>query len=256
MEKYLKPLLKNNHALFLAYDHGLEHGPKDLIGPSLDPNYILQLTRENNLTGVILQGGVAEQYYFRSPFFQKIPLILKINGKTNLYQTENPYSPITWDITDAKRLGASAIGYTIYLGSAYEYKMFSDFNQARAKAHQIGLAAIAWIYPRGKYITNDTSEEITAYAARVGLELGADMIKIKYSGSSEAFQKAVQVAGKTRVVLSGGPKTDEEEFLEIVKQVIKAGACGVAVGRNVWQADNPQAMLKKIKEIIWSSQTA
>ena len=250
MEQFLKKIVKNGKALYIAYDHGLEHGPKDLMGKSIDPNYILDLAVKGGATGVILQGGVAQEYYYRSSYAAKVPLILKINGKTSLYQTKNPYSPITYDIEEAKKIGASAIGYTIYLGSAYEHKMLSEFNEVRTKAHQLGLAAIAWIYPRGEFITDETSEEITAYAARVGLELGADMIKIKYCGSESGFRHAVEAAGKTKVVLSGGPKTNQSEFMEVMKNVMKAGGLGVAVGRNVWQSENALGVMDELKKII------
>ncbi len=250
MEQYLKKITKQGKALFLAYDQGLEHGPKDLIGSSIDPNFILDLADKGGATGVILQGGIAEQYY-RASSFSQVPLILKINGKSNLYQSEDPYSPITWDINDAKKIGASAIGYTIFLGSAYEYKMFKDFSELRNKAHAMGLAMIAWVYPRGKFIQDEDSEEITAYAARVGLELGADMVKIKYSGSEENFKKAVLAAGKTKVVLSGGSKISEEDFYQVIENVMQAGAIGAAVGRNIWQSEKPLEVMGRITKIIW-----
>ena len=102
-----------------------------------------------------------------------------------------------------------------------------------------------------KAVKEDASVEITAYAARLALEMGADIAKIKYCGSTDGFKKAVEAAGKTKIVLSGGAKTNtSEEFLGIVKSVMDAGAIGVAVGRNVWQNEEPLAITQKIKEII------
>ena len=251
MKDYLKPFLKKTKAMFLAYDHGFEHGPKDLIGKSLDPEYILDLAVKGGYTGIILQKGIAEKYYTNTKYQRQIPLILKINGKTNLRSQEEPYSAINCSVEYAKELGAQAVGYTIYLGSEWEAKMFEDFGKIQEEAHSLGLAAIAWIYPRGKAVLNETSSEITQYAARIGLELGADLIKIKYPGSEEAMREAVKIAGKTKVVLSGGPQINEEEFLDEVKKVIKAGAIGVAVGRNVWQRDNALEITEKIKKIIF-----
>ena len=251
MKDYLKPFLKNGKAMFLAYDHGFEHGPKDLIGKSLDPEYILDLAVKGGYTGIILQKGIAEKYYTGTKYQRQIPLILKINGKTNLRSQEEPYSAINCRVEYAKKLGAQAVGYTIYLGSEWEAKMFEDFGKIQEEAHSLGLAAIAWIYPRGKAVLNETSSEITQYAARIGLELGADLIKIKYPGSEEAMREAVRLAGKTKVVLSGGPKQSEEEFLAIVQKVMRAGASGVAIGRNVWQRDEALAITEKIKQIIF-----
>jgi fructose-bisphosphate aldolase, class I len=251
MKDLLKPFLKNEKAMFLAYDHGFEHGPKDLIGKSLGPEYILDLAVKGGYTGIILQKGIAEKYYTGTKYQEQISLILKINGKTNLHPQEEPYSAINCSVEYAKKLGAQAIGYTIYLGSDYENKMFEDFGRIQEQAHQQEMAAIAWFYPRGKAVLNETSSEITQYAARIGLELGADLIKIKYPGSEEAMKEVVKAAGKTKVVLSGGLKIEEEAFLDEIQKVIKAGAIGVAVGRNVWQRVEALAITEKIKQIIF-----
>ena len=251
VKDYLKPILKNDKAMFLAYDHGFEHGPKDLIGKSFDPEYILDLAVKGGYTGIILQKGMAEKYYTHTKYQRQIPLILKLNGKTNLRSQEEPYAAINCSVAYAKKLGAQAVGYTIYLGSEYETKMFEDFGRIQEEAHRLNMAAIAWIYPRGKAISNEFDPEIIRYAGRIGSELGADLIKIKYPGSEETMREVVKLAGKTKIVLSGGPQINEEEFLDEIKKVIQAGAIGVAVGRNVWQRDNALEITEKIKKIIF-----
>ncbi|MGC8651199.1 MAG: class I fructose-bisphosphate aldolase [Minisyncoccia bacterium] len=251
MKNYLTPFLKNNKAMFLAYDHGFEHGPKDLINKSFDPNYILDLAVQGGFTGIILQKGIAEKYYFNTKYQKKIPLIIKINGKTNLKTDEEPYSPINCSVNYAKKLGAQGVGYTIYLGSEYENKMFEDFGKIQEEAHQLNMAAIAWIYPRGKAILKENDSEIIKYASRIGLELGADLIKIKYPDNDEVLKEIVKFSGKTKVVLSGGEKDTEEEFLAKVKKVMERGFIGIAVGRNVWQRENALEISEKIKQIIF-----
>jgi len=129
--------------------------------------------------------------------------------------------------------------------------MLEEFGRIEEEADKHNLVVIGWMYPRGKGVEDDDSPEITAYAARVGLELGADMVKIKYCGSKECFAQAVRAAGKTKVVLSGGPKVSDEEFLEIVENIMEAGAIGLAVGRNVWQKESPLDITQKIKEIVF-----
>jgi len=250
MKNYILPLLKKGKALFLAYDHGFEHGHTDLIGKSLDPNYILEIALKGGYTGIVLQKGIAEKYYFNSKYENKIPLILKVNGKTNILKTQ-PYSSQNCSIEYAKKLKAKAVGYTIYLGSAYEPLMFKEFSKIQEEAHKLNLAVIAWMYPAFNELLEKEPEKITLYGARLGLELGADIIKIKYPNSKEIFKKAVELAGKTKIVLSGGPKIKEEEFLKIVKEVMEAGAIGLTVGRNVWQNKNPLEITKKIKKIIF-----
>lgn len=247
----LSKITKNGKAMYLAYDHGMEHGPKDLPDKSIDPQYILDLAEKGNYTAIILQKGVAEKYY---PLYKnKFSLILKLNGKTRLVSGEALSKQIC-SVSEALDLGASAVGYTIYLGSKYEEDMISEFGKITEEAHRNGIPAIGWMYPRGELIKDETSPEITAYAARVGLEIGADIVKIKYSGSEEAFKEAVRAAGKTKVVLSGGAKTkNPEDFYEIVKSVMSAGGIGIAVGRNVWQNENALEISKNLKKIIFES---
>ncbi len=252
MKDFLQKITTEGKAMYLAYDHGFEHGPADLPGKSIDPNYILNIAVEGGYNAVILQKGLAEKYYTGTKYQKQVPLILKINGKANIWQGGDIYSYQNCSVQYAKQLGASAVGYTIYLGSAHDGKMFADFGRIVEEAHKLNMAAIAWVYPRGEFVKDETSKEITAYAARIGLELGADMVKIKYSGSRENFEYAVKAAGKTRVVLSGGPKVSDEEFLQIMRDVIAAGAIGVAVGRNVWQHPEPLEITRKIREIIFS----
>ncbi len=251
MKDCLKSITTNGKAIYLAYDHGFEHGPEDLPGQSLDPQYVLDLAVEGGYNAIIFQKGLAEKYYSGTIYEKKIPLIVKINGKANIWKGGDVYSYQNCSVKHAKELGASAVGYTIYLGSEHDGKMFADFGRIVEEAHSLKMAAIAWVYPRGEFVKDEISREITAYAARIGLELGADMVKIKYSGSKENFEWAVKAAGKTKVVLSGGPKVEEEEFLEILKNVIVAGAAGVAVGRNVWQHPKPLEITAKIKEIVF-----
>ena len=251
---YLKKITTRGKAIYLAYDHGMEHGPEDLPGKSIDPAYILDIAMQGGYNAVILGKGVAEKYYKDSIYEMKVPLILKLNGKANIWKGGDLFSRQNCSVEYAKELGAVAVGYTIFLGSAHDEEMFVEFGRIVEEAHHNKMAAIAWVYPRGEYVKDIESPEITAYAARIGLELGADMVKIKYCGSTNSFKKVVEAPGKTKVVLSGGPKLErEEEFLEVVKSVMNAGGIGAAVGRNVWQHPKPLEITKKIKDIIFEN---
>lgn len=250
----LKQITKNGRAMFLAYDQGMEHGPEaDFTDQNVDPQKILQIAEEGQFTGVIFQKGVAERYY--DPKINQVPLIVKLNGKTDLREDlDEPYAPQLCSVEEAVGLGAAAVGYTIYVGSQFENKMMEEFAAIEQEAEKHKLPVIAWMYPRGKAVAGkEDSREILSYAARLGLELGADMIKIPYNGNKEDFEWVVKAAGKTKVVMSGGPKTETgEEFLEMVKEVLSAGAIGVAVGRNIWQDDKPLEMSKKLSKILFS----
>lgn len=246
----LDRITRNGRAYILAYDHGMEHGPIDFTDKNVDPSYIFDIALKTEATAIAVQKGIAQKYYVGEA--RKVPLIVKLNGKDRLAGGE-PYSTQDCTVEEARGLGASAVGYTIYLGSERDWEMMERFGTIVRDAHKAGIAAVAWVYPRGKAVKDDTSPEITAYAARVALELGADLAKIKYCGSEDCFRWAVKSAGRCAVVLSGGQKTEDPNvFLETLGAVMRAGAIGVAVGRNVWQAENPIETAQKIKEIVFS----
>src|SRR2546426_11079046 len=239
--------LKNGKGMLLAYDQGFEHGPSaDFNERNIDPTFILDIAIKGGFTGVVLHKGIAEKYYGG-----KVPLIVKLNGKSSLVKGE-PISTQVCSVETAVNMGAKGVGYTIYLGSAHENIMLQEFGDIQREAHEEGLPAIAWIYPRGEAVKNDTAPEIVAYAARAGLEVGADAVKIKYTGDPETFRWAVKAAGLARVFMSGGPKAPTDEtFLSLVKGAIDAGPSGLAVGRNVWQHNDPLKMAAALKEIIF-----
>jgi class I fructose-bisphosphate aldolase len=239
--------LRDGKSMFLAYDQGLEHGPsKDFNDKNVDPSYIMDIAVRGRFNGIVFQKGIAEKYYNG-----KVPLILKVNGKAALAKGE-PTSKQNCSVEYALSLGAKAVGYTIYLGSELEGEMFQEFGRIQEEAHEAGIPVIAWVYPRGAAVQNDTTREIVSYAARTGLELGADAVKIKYTGDSESFSWAVKSAGKALVYMSGGPKAPtDQDFLNQVKGVMDAGATGLAVGRNVWQHPDPLRMADSLREIIF-----
>jgi fructose-bisphosphate aldolase, class I len=107
------------------------------------------------------------------------------------------------------------------------------------------------MYPRGMNVQNEFSTEILAYAARVAMELGADIVKLKNNGDTEAMKWIVKCAGKTKVVIAGGPHVSEQDFEKLTYDSICSGAIGMAVGRNVWQDKTPLVLTKALKEIIF-----
>ncbi len=242
----ISKLMRDGRSLILAYDQGLEHGPTDFDGRNVDPSYVVKIAREGGFDAFVAQKGVAENYYMG----EKVPLLLKLNGKTAIYG-KDPVARQNCSVEYAAKLGATAVGYTIYIGSAYEGEMMAEFGRIQEQAHERGMPAVLWIYPRGEFVKNDVTREMVAYAARAGMELGADAVKIKYSGDAESFAWAVKSAGKTPVYMAGGPKAStEEEFLRHVSDCIRAGAAGVAVGRNAWQSDDPMRTARRLNAIV------
>ena len=246
----IEKLMTGGRSLFLAYDQGLEHGPIDFNASNIDPQYILYIAVHGKYNGVILHKGIAELYH--ENYYKRVPLILKLNGKTNI----NRGFPIAKQVCSVKKavdIGADAIGYTIYVGSPLEPEIFQEFGKVVEEAHDYGMPVIAWMYLRGRYIVNEISTSMLSYAARIGLELGADMIKIKFNDKVEEFKQVVRSAGNIKIVVAGGPKISNYKFLEKVKKVMEAGAIGMAVGREVWQHENPMKMTAAIKKIIFDN---
>lgn len=244
-----KSLFTKGKCLFLAYDQGLEHGPEDFNEKSVDPSFVISLAQKGKFNAFICQKGIAEQY--RDEIKKsKIPLILKLNGKTNLTKGE-PLSTQLCTVSEALKLGAAAVGYTIYIGSQHEEVMFAQFEKIEREAHAKGIPVIAWVYPRGKSLKGRSERELLAYATRTGLELGADMVKIHWNGNAQDLQWAVKAAGKCKVVVAGGLKTSEKELLAQLKKAMHAGATGCAIGRNIWQDTRPVEITKKIQKVIW-----
>ncbi len=246
----LNKITKKGKALYLAYDQGLEHGPEtDFNDTNIDPLYIIDIAKRGGFNGIILQKGIAEKYH-KEIMKSKVPLILKLNGKTKLRNGE-PISAQIATVEEAIKLKAAAVGFTIYIGSEYEEEMIEQFETIQRQAHKKNLPVIVWIYPRGKKIKNDTSRELLSYSTRVALEIGADMVKVKYGNNERNLEWAIECAGRVKVIVAGGNRLSEKQILKQAKEVMNAGASGMAIGRNIWQHPKPLALTKKIKKIIW-----
>lgn len=245
----LSKLTKNGKALFLAYDQGLEHGPSDFNDKNVNPKYIIEIAKKGKYNALIFQKGIAEKYNEEIKK-SRVPLIVKLNGKTNLVKGE-PISKQICSVEEAIKLGAVAVGYTIYIGSEHESEMLDEFSEIAKKSHEKGFPVVAWIYPRGKGTEKKNKEELMAYSCRVGLEIGADIIKVRYDGKLKDLKWAVKNAGKTKVVVAGGVKTDEKALLKQIEEINESGCIGLAIGRNIWQNEKPLDITKKIRKIIW-----
>jgi fructose-bisphosphate aldolase, class I len=250
-------ILRDGKCFLLAYDQGLEHGPTDFNDINVDPQYILDIAVQTKVyTGLVFQEGIAEKYYPIGGVEKSKypPLILKLNGKTSFHKGEEAVSLQLTSVDRAVQLGATGVGYTIYVGSEREQEMMVEFRRICDEAHAKGLIVIAWMYPRGKHVEGkEDSRDVVAYAARLSLELGADFAKLPYTGDPESFSWVVKNAGKTQVLVQGGSKKEEAQLLQDVKGFMQAGAAGMAVGRNIWQADNPAALTSKISDLIFNS---
>jgi class I fructose-bisphosphate aldolase len=250
--------------LVLPIDQGLEHGPVDFfVNPDAqDPDYQFRLARDGHFSAIALHIGLATKYFHE--YAGEVPLILKLNGKTAVPPDTQAFSPLTGSVEDAVRLGADAVGYTVYVGSPAQDRDFAQFAQVRSDAMRFGMPVIVWAYPRGESISKKGGKEslyAVDYAARVALELGADIVKLNYPVRSEkdadspapyntlnlspeeAFRKVVVSAGRALVLVSGGEKVGDAELLHKVRSSMDAGATGIIFGRNLWQRPRAEALV-------------
>ncbi len=178
-----------------------------------------------------------------------IGLIVHLSASTSL--AVHPHAKtLVCSVEEAIKLGADAVSIHVNLGNGHEYRMLADFGEVADRARQWGMPLLAMIYPRGEMIADEYSVEVVKHAARVGAELGADLVKVSYTGSPETFRQVV-TGCSVPVVIAGGPKMDSErDILEMVKGAVDAGAAGVSIGRNVFQHCNPAAMVKAMVAIV------
>lgn len=253
LQSAIDKISRDDKIMLLAYDQGLEHGPEDFNEQNYHPEYICQIAEQGKYTCLAMQFANARKFWL--PKYSHIPMIVKLNGKTKLGPESLSVTNST--VEEALGIGATGVGFTIYLGSDHEAQMIKEFSEIRRQAHRYGMVVIAWMYP---FITKPSSNddelepEIVAYAARAGAELGADVVKIKYPNKPEALPWIIKNAVGAKAILSGGDKTTDEDYLQRVNKFMQAGGAGVAVGRNAWQHDDPAGISDKTRRIIWSKQ--
>src|SRR5579871_6308833 len=254
----------NGTLLLLPIDQGLEHGPRDFFvnPPAKDPEFQLRLAKEGGFSGIVFQVGIAEKYMQR--YAGDVPLVLKLNGKTEIPSDKAPLSPCLASVEDAVRLGADAVGYTLYVGSARQDEDFAQFRKVREDADRYGMPIIVWSYPRGEFIDAKGGRDslyAVDYATRVASELGADIVKLNmptinpekdqaapkpyntlHVSREEATRMVVESAGRALVLFSGGEMESDEDLLEKARIAMDAGATGLIFGRNIWQRSHDEAL--------------
>jgi class I fructose-bisphosphate aldolase len=261
------PIFRNGNSLILAYDHGTEHGPVDFepMPESADPEHVFEVGRHEAVTAIALQKGNAEYYrkwLERKDITNGASLLVKINGNSNLAKREDYYSPKQCTVKYAvEELDAEAIGYTMYAGSIHEDKMWEDFRQVQEEARKYGVPVVMWSYPRGKGIQENPDyngqkdPEVVTYGARLGLELGADMVKCKYPGRKGDWEYLESQVNGLKTVMSGGSKRSDRDFLQDVHDTLEVGGNGLAVGRNIFQREEPGQLLDKLEQVIFEGKT-
>lgn len=254
--------------VILPVDQGFEHGPARSFAPNpagYNPHYHFQLAIDAGCNAYaaplgFLQAGAAE-------FAGRIPLILKLNNHDVLHDEKDPLSAVTGSVKDALRLGCSAIGFTIYPGSAHSQTMYQQVRALSEEARDHGLAVVVWSYPRGSELSKEgeTAVDVVAYAAQIAAQLGAHIIKVKLPTAhleqaaakkvyetervpiktlAERVRHVVQSSfdGRRIVIFSGGAKSDDANVFDEARAIRDGGGFGSIIGRNSFQRPKAEAL--------------
>jgi len=263
---------RNGTLIVLPLDQGLEHGPTDFFPhpPALDTDYQFRLAVEGSYSAVALGVGLAEKYM--KEYCGRVPLILKLNGKTNIPEDAEAVSPAFASVEDAVRLGADAVGFTMYVGTPRQDLEIRKYQRVRQDCERLGMPLVMWAYPRGRAIEakgGKGSLFAQDYAARVAEEMGADVVKLHeptadsdrtpepYRSLREdgpaRVRRVVRSAGRVLVLFSGGEKDDRDErVIDKVRLYMEAGATGVMFGRNMWlrKFDHAVALTRRVHQVM------
>jgi len=203
---------------------------------------------------MLMMKGVAEHCF--AAHAGKVALILKCSSIS-------PYHPErdVWvsSVEDALRLGADAIAMAMTVGSVEQSQLMANVGALVREAERVGLPVVVHAYPCGECVPPEErySVERVAYASRMAMELGVDIIKTFYTGSAETFARVVEIAAPALVVAAGGPRLETNaDVLQMAYDVVQAGAAGITFGRNIWQSGDTGGVIQALKRVVHEGASA
>jgi class I fructose-bisphosphate aldolase len=247
----LERILNRNtrRAVIIPMDHGVSSGPiKGLLNLR---NSIGEVVRGGANAIVIHKGLVASGHRGKG---KDVGLIIHMSASTSLSPDPNT-KMLVCTVEEAVRLGADAVSIHANIGADDEKTMLKDFGVVSKACVKWGIPLLAMVYPRGKGIKDEYAVKVVKHAARLGAELGADIVKVAYTGSPESFREVVEGCF-VPVVIAGGPQMEtDRDILEMVRGSIDAGGAGVSIGRNAFQHPKPSLIVKAIASIVHKNAT-
>ena len=241
-KKRLNRILRSDgRTVIVPMDHGVSLGPvQGLVNMQETVNKLA----EGEVDAIVVHKGIA-----RTVNTGSMGLIVHLSASTKLGPDPNRKVKVC-SVEEALRIGADAVSLHINVGAPSEHEMLMKLGNVADECDRFGVPLLAMMYPRGPSISSEYDPEMVAFAARIGAELGADIVKTNYTGSVETFQRVVQGC-PVPVIIAGGPKgKTERDVLEATYGSIKAGGAGVSIGRNVFQHQNPTGMTKALSVIV------
>ena len=232
---------QDKHTVIVPMDHGVTIGPVQGIA---NMQHIIDQLLEGGVDAVLVHKGVAKRVDAGNA-----GLIVQLTGMSNLNSNINDKVQVC-SVQEAIRVGADAVSVHVNVGAQDEDRMLSILGKVSDECDVYGMPLLAMMYARGPRIKNEHEPDVVAHAARIGAELGADIIKANFTGSVDTFKTVVESC-PVPVVIAGGPKCKTAmEVLQTAHDSIKAGAAGLSVGRNVFQHENPTLIVKALSAIV------
>jgi len=236
----------DNRTVVVPMDHGVTIGPVKGIENMQDT--VTRLLK-GGADAFVLHKGIA-----KCVNVEKAALIVHLSAISNLTPNCQCKTQVC-TVQEAVRLGADAVSVHVNVGALDECVMLATLGSVADECDQYGMPLLAMMYPRGPKISSEHETTAVAHAARLGAELGADIIKTNYTGDPKTF-KLVLEGCPVPVIIAGGPKTETTQAtLQMVYDSMKAGAAGLSIGRNVFQHKNPTLMVKALVAIVHGGAT-
>lgn len=229
--------------IIVPLDHGLTVGPLPGIQ---DLGKTVDMVAMGGANAVL--GHIGLPIYGHRGYGKDIGLILHISGSTALsVQKDNKVLVNT--VMEGIKVGADAISIHVNIGGADDSQMLEILGSVSRECRDYGMPLIAMMYPRGSNIKNETDVEVVKVVARIGAELGADIVKTNWTGDVDSFKEVVKGC-PAPVIVAGGEIKNPRSIFETTKQSIEAGAIGVAYGRNLFQSYDPTKYTKTLSLIV------
>ncbi|HEX6074664.1 MAG TPA: 2-amino-3,7-dideoxy-D-threo-hept-6-ulosonate synthase [Micromonosporaceae bacterium] len=234
----------NQRIFVVPLDHSVTDGPIT-TGGGLDP--LLGQLAGNGVDAVVLHKGSLR--HINPHWFTDLSLILHLSASTMRAPDPNQKYLVA-SVEESLRIGADAVSVHVNLGSLDERRQIADLASVADACDRWNVPLLAMVYPRGPKIDNPREPELVAHAVTLAADLGADIVKTVYVGDVAQMRDIVD-ACPIPVIVAGGPRqADTESVLSYVDETLRAGAAGVAMGRNIFQAPDPGATARQISRLI------
>lgn len=238
-------LLPGGRGFLVALDHVV---PRGLAVAPADPEGGLRLLGGPPALcdGVLIHHGLAERAA-EILSSARLPFLVKLSAATTASPDRLRRASVA-SVERAVRLGADGVGLNLYIGADYEAEALERLADVEEGCDRYGMPLMLMINPLPDWAYD---ADRLAYVARVGAELGADLVKTDYSGAPESFRRVVEAAGGIPVLVEESPLTENEDgTLTTVEGVLAAGGAGVLLGGRFWAAPDPAGLAGRVGALV------